>query len=73
MFVLLEEAALERGVTEFEALYLPDNHAIEWVLEKRGFAGVTVGSGVARVSKELRGRYSLGGTYPGEPSSGSAG
>ncbi len=73
MFVLLEEAALERGVTEFEALYLPDNHAIERVLEKRGFAGVTVGSGVARVSKELRGRYSLGGTYPGEPSSGSAG
>lgn len=58
MFVLLEEAALERGITEFEALYLPENHAIERVLEKRGFGGVTVESGVARVTKKLRERFS---------------
>ena len=54
MFDLLEDAALERGVTQFEALYLPDNHAIERVLEKRGFGGVSVDSGVARVTKTLR-------------------
>jgi RimJ/RimL family protein N-acetyltransferase len=65
MFVLLEEAALERGITEFEALYLPDNHAIERVLEKRGFGGVTVESGVARVTKKLRERFS----YRRDPSS----
>lgn len=53
MFNLLEAAALERGVREFEALYLPDNHAIERVLKKRGFGGVTVDSGVARVNKIL--------------------
>lgn len=53
MFDLLELAALERGVREFEALYLPENHAIERVLEKRGFGGVTVDSGVARVTKVL--------------------
>ena len=59
MFRLLEDAAIERGVHEFEALYLPDNHAIERVLAKRGFGGVTVDSGVARVSKIL-GRTPVG-------------
>ena len=58
MFALLEEAALERGIVAFEALYLPDNHAIERVLEKRGFGGATVDSGVARVTKKLRERFS---------------
>lgn len=58
MFALLEEAALERGIVELEALYLPDNHAIERVLEKRGFTGVTVDSGVARVTKKLREPFS---------------
>ena len=58
MFALLEEAALERGVVEFEALYLADNHAIERVLEKRGFSGVTIDSGVARVTKKLREQFS---------------
>ena len=58
MFALLEEAALERGVVEFEALYLPDNHAIERVLQKRGFGGLTVSSGVARVTKQLCERFS---------------
>ncbi|MDJ0497964.1 MAG: GNAT family N-acetyltransferase [Acidimicrobiia bacterium] len=58
MFALLEEAALERGVVEFEALYLADNHAIERVLEKRGFCGVTIDSGVARVTKKLREQFS---------------
>lgn len=51
LFDLLEDAAIERGVDEFEAFYLPDNHAIERVLKKRGFGGVTVEAGVARVSK----------------------
>ena len=53
MFDLLEDAAVERGLAEFEALYLPGNHAIERVLEKRGFGGVSVESGVARVTKPL--------------------
>ena len=57
MFTLLEEAALERGIVEFEALYLPSNHAIERVLEKRGFGNATVESGVARVTKKLRERF----------------
>ncbi|MCP3996705.1 MAG: GNAT family N-acetyltransferase, partial [bacterium] len=59
LFDLLEDAALERGVKEFEALYLPDNHAIERVLEKRGFRGVSVDAGVARVTKVL-GRSPIG-------------
>ena len=50
---LLEEAAIERGIDEFEAYYLPDNHAIERVLEKRGFGGRTVDGGVARVTRRL--------------------
>ncbi len=50
---LLEEAALERGISTFEAYYLPDNHAIERVLEKRGFGGAMVDAGVARVTREL--------------------
>lgn len=58
MFDLLEQAALERGVGKFEALYLPDNHAIERVLEKRGFGGVSVDAGVARVTKKLGHRSS---------------
>ncbi len=52
----LEDAALERGIDTFEALYLPDNHAIERVLEKRGFGDVRVEAGVARVTKALGGR-----------------
>lgn len=59
MFDLLETAALERGIVEFEALYLPDNHAIERVLLKRGFGGATVDAGVARVTKIL-GRTPVG-------------
>ncbi len=53
LFHLLEEAAIERGLSTFEAFYLPDNHAIERVLEKRGFGDVSVESGVARVTKQL--------------------
>ncbi|MDJ0953061.1 MAG: GNAT family N-acetyltransferase [Acidimicrobiia bacterium] len=53
LFDLLEDAAIERGVSRLEALYLPSNHAIERVLEKRGFGGVTVEAGVARVTKDL--------------------
>ncbi|MCP4968871.1 MAG: GNAT family N-acetyltransferase [bacterium] len=53
MFDVLEIAGLERGIEEFEALYLSDNHAIERVLLKRGFGGTTVESGVARVVKRL--------------------
>ncbi|MDJ0664113.1 MAG: GNAT family protein [Acidimicrobiia bacterium] len=50
---LLEEAALERGINTLEAYYLPENHAIERVLEKRGFGGTTVDGGVARVTRAL--------------------
>ncbi len=53
LFKLLEEAATERGIDQFEALYLPENHAIERVLEKRGFGGVTIDAGIARVTKDL--------------------
>ena len=53
LFDLLEDAALERGIAKFVAYYLPDNHAIERVLEKRGFGGVTVEAGVAAVTKVL--------------------
>lgn len=54
LFRLLEDAALERGVECFEAFYLAENHAIERVLEKRGFGDVQIEAGVARVTKQLR-------------------
>jgi RimJ/RimL family protein N-acetyltransferase len=54
LFGLLEDAALERGVECFEAFYLAENHAIERVLEKRGFGDVEIDGGVARVTKQLR-------------------
>lgn len=53
MLEILEEAAVERGVAQFEAVYLPDNHAIERVLQKRGFGRATVDAGVACVVKDL--------------------
>ncbi len=53
MLEILEEAAVERGFTEFEAMYLPSNHAIEHVLVKRAFGKPTVQSGVARVTKSI--------------------
>lgn len=53
MLELLEEAAVERGMTKFVALYLPSNHAIERVLNKRGFEGASVSSGVTQVIKRL--------------------
>lgn len=53
LFKLLEEAALERGIRRFEALYLPANHAIERVLKKRGFGAVSIDGGIARVTKDL--------------------
>jgi GNAT superfamily N-acetyltransferase len=53
MLDILEQAAIERGVTGFEAVYLPSNHAIERVLAKRGFGTASVESGVARVTKGL--------------------
>jgi len=53
LFELLEDAGMERGIREFEAMYLPDNHAIERVLEKLGFGRATVDGGVARVTKVL--------------------
>ena len=53
LFELLEEAAIERGIDQFEALYLPENLAIARVLEKRGFSGVVIDSGIARVTKPL--------------------
>jgi GNAT superfamily N-acetyltransferase len=53
MLEILEEAAIERGVTEFEGFYLPSNHAIERVLTKRGFGAASVESGVAHVTRKL--------------------
>jgi GNAT superfamily N-acetyltransferase len=53
LFKLLEEAAIERGIRRFEALYLPENHSIKRVLEKRGFSNPSIESGIARVTKEL--------------------
>ena len=55
LFGLLEEAAIERGIGEFEALYLPSNNAIERVLEKRGFGELTIDAGIARMTKPLGG------------------
>jgi RimJ/RimL family protein N-acetyltransferase len=54
IFALLEQAAIERGIVELEALYLAQNHAIERVLEKRGFGNIKIDSGVAHVTKTLR-------------------
>jgi RimJ/RimL family protein N-acetyltransferase len=56
LFRLLEEAAAQRGIHELVAFYLADNHAVERVLEKRGFAGTEIDGAVARVSKKLE-RY----------------
>jgi GNAT superfamily N-acetyltransferase len=53
LFALLETAAIERGIHQLEALYLAENHAIERVLEKRGFGDVEIESGVARVTKAI--------------------
>ena len=50
---LLEDAAIERGIVEFEAYYLPDNQSIGRVLAKRGFGNPTVDGGIARVSRIL--------------------
>ena len=55
LFELIEHAAIERGVRQLEALYLADNHAIERVLEKRGFGGIEIQGGVARVVKAIGG------------------
>lgn len=53
MLDILEEAAVERRIRKFEAMYLPSNHAIERVLVKRGFGSPEVDSGIARVTKDL--------------------
>ena len=54
LFALLEAAAVERGVHQLEAFYLAENHAIERVLEKRGFGDVAIEGAVARVTKQIR-------------------
>jgi GNAT superfamily N-acetyltransferase len=53
MLQMLEVAAVERGITKLEAYYLPSNHAVERVLDKRGFGKPTVESGVAQVTKNI--------------------
>lgn len=53
LFALLERAAIERGIHQLEALFLAENHAIERVLEKRGFGNVEIESAVARVTKRI--------------------
>lgn len=56
LFGLVESAAIERGIHQLEALFLAENHAIERVLEKRGFGDVTIEAGVARVTKDIGSR-----------------
>lgn len=53
LLTLLETAAIERGVHQLEGLYLAENHAIERVLEKRGFGDIEIEAGVARVTKRV--------------------
>lgn len=53
LFRLLEEAAAERGFHTLTAFYLADNHAIERVLDKRGFGERKIDGGIAGVTKHI--------------------
>ena len=50
---LLEQAAVERGIHHFTALYLPDNDAIVGVLQRVGFTTGLDESSVAGAEKRL--------------------
>lgn len=49
----LEPAAAARGITHFEAIYLPQNHAIAGVFCGLGYTPQRIEEGVARVDKHL--------------------
>ena len=57
LFSLIEAAAIERGIHRLEALFLAENHAIERVLEKRGFGDISIEASVARVTKDIGPRF----------------
>lgn len=49
----LEPAAIARGITRFEALYLPQNRVIADIFENLGYSPQTIEEGIARVEKKL--------------------
>ena len=49
----LEPAAVARGITHFEAIYLPQNHAIAGVFCGLGYSPQRIEEGVARVDRHL--------------------
>lgn len=50
----LEPPAVASGISEFIAVYQPDNRAIADVLAALGYSGVEIDDGLMRVSKTLR-------------------
>ena len=54
LLLALEPLARERGVGQFVALYLPDNRAVERLLESLGYGDRQVIDGIAHLTKELR-------------------
>ena len=50
---VLEEAATERGITTFEAMYLGSNEGAAGLMEATGFHVESVDSGIITVSKPL--------------------
>ena len=53
LFARLESAAVARGITHFEAIYLPQNHAIAGVFCGLGYSPQRIEEGVAKVDKHL--------------------
>ena len=49
----LEPAAIARGITRFEALYLPQNRVIADIFDDLGYSPQTIEEGIARVEKKL--------------------
>lgn len=49
----LEPAAVARGITRFEAVYLPQNRIVADIFEDLGYSPQTIDEGIARVEKKL--------------------
>lgn len=49
----LEPAAVARGITRFEAVYLPQNRIVADIFEDLGYSPQTIDDGIARVEKKL--------------------
>ena len=49
----LEEPALENGFDFFDAVYLPDNHAVARVFQNLAYRPARIEEGIATVSKKL--------------------